>query len=260
MKKWINEDYRFIITVIDGIWGSRDTKVRIGCRNGHEIGDTYTCQYGCPEPVNGEGGFCTKTVQKLYELEEAIRHGKLPTGVDFKCADGCVTFRLQAENLAKIEPLTTADIPVYGEVIRKSFATVANDFGWTQENAPTFTAYRTDEWFASKYSDSYMPFGYECNGEIFGFVSLSDMGSGVYELNNLAIFPTWRHLGYGKKLLDFCKTKVLELGGSKITIGIVEENTVLKDWYAANDFEHTGTRKFPHQPFTAGFMEWRTIK
>jgi ribosomal protein S18 acetylase RimI-like enzyme len=102
-----------------------------------------------------------------------------------------------------------------------------------------------------------MPFGYECNGEIFGFVSLHDMGSGVFELNNLAVLPAWRHIGYGKKLLDFCKTKVIELGGNKITIGIVEENTVLKNWYAANGFEHTGTRKFPHQPFTAGFMEWR---
>jgi hypothetical protein len=34
--------------------------------------------------VNGEGRFCTKTVQKLYEFEEAIRHGKSPTEVDFK--------------------------------------------------------------------------------------------------------------------------------------------------------------------------------
>jgi uncharacterized repeat protein (TIGR04076 family) len=153
MKKWINENFRFTITVIDGIWDPGDTHVRIGCRNGHEIGDTYTCQYGCPEPVNGEGGFCTKTIQKLYELEEAIRHGKSPTEVDFKCVDGPITFRLQAENLAHIKPLTAADIPVYGEVIRKSFATVAKDFGWTQETAPTFMAYRTDEWFASKYTD-----------------------------------------------------------------------------------------------------------
>jgi uncharacterized repeat protein (TIGR04076 family) len=254
VKKWINEDYRFTISVIgDG----NGNICRLSCRNGHEIGDTYTYQYNCPEPMNGEGGFCTKTVQKLYELEEAIRHGKSPTVVDFKCADGCVTFRLQAENLAHIKPLTAADIPVYGEVIRKSFMTIANDFGWTRETAPSFTAYRTDEWFASKYTNGYMPFGYECNGEIFGFVSLNDTSGGVYELNNLAILPIWRHLGYGMKLLDFCKTKVVELGGNKITIGIVEENTVLKDWYAANGFTHTGTRKYPQQPFTAGFMEWR---
>jgi hypothetical protein len=31
---------------------------------------------------------------------------------------------------------------------------------------------------------------------------------------------------------------------------------MLKDWYADNGFVHTGAKKFEHQPFTAGFMEW----
>ena len=48
-------------------------------------------------------------------------------------------------------------------------------------------------------------------------------------------------------MLDFCKAKVRELGGNIITIGIVEENTILKDWYAANGFVHTGIKKFDHQ-------------
>jgi ribosomal protein S18 acetylase RimI-like enzyme len=164
---------------------------------------------------------------------------------------------LHAENLAKIKPLTASDIPIYGEVIRKSFATVAKDFAWTQETAPTFMAYRANEWFASKYTNGYMPFGYECNGEIFGFVSLSDMGSGVYELNNLAILPTWRHLGYGKKLLDFCKTKVLELGGDKITLSNIKENIKLRDWYEVNGFEYIESKKFEWQPFTAEYREWK---
>jgi len=40
-----------------------------------------------------------------------------------------------------------------------------------------------------------------------------------------------------------------------ITIGIIEENTRLKEWYKAYGFVHTGTKKFEHMPFTAGFME-----
>lgn len=43
MKKWYNEDYSFKITVIDG----QDSD----CRNGHEIGDEYTCEYNCPDGV-----------------------------------------------------------------------------------------------------------------------------------------------------------------------------------------------------------------
>jgi uncharacterized repeat protein (TIGR04076 family) len=255
MKKWINEDYRFTITAIDGIWGPGDMRVRIGCRNGHEVGDTYTCQYGCPEPVNGEGGFCTKTVQKLYELEEAIRHGKSPAEVDFPCADGCVTFRLQAENLAHIKPLTAADIPVYGEIIRKSFAVVAEKLGITQEAWPTYRAFISNDRLAEKYKGNYHPFGYMCNGELFGFVSLTDMGSGVYKLNSLAVLPAWQHGGYGKKLLDYCKAKVLELGGKTIKLSILEENIGLREWYESSGFVYTGQVR--HEIFTEGFMEWR---
>ncbi len=38
---------------------------------------------------------------------------------------------------------------------------------------------------------------------------------------------------------------------------IIEENTVLKNWYIANGFVHTGTKKFDHLPFTTGYLEWK---
>jgi ribosomal protein S18 acetylase RimI-like enzyme len=161
------------------------------------------------------------------------------------------------ENLPHIKPLTAADINVYGEVIRKSFSTVAKDFGWTRENAPRHTSFITNERLAEKYKDGYNPFGYVCGDEIFGFVSLTDIGDAVFELNDLAVLPEWRHGGYGKKLLDFCKAKVVELSGNKITLGIVEENAVVKAWYTANGFTHTGTQVFPQLPFLVGFMEWK---
>lgn len=70
------------------------------------------------------------------------------------------------------------------------------------------------------------------------------------------MLPEYRHFGYGKQLLDFCKTKVQERGGNKIIIDIVEENTILKNWYATNGFTHIETKKYEHLPFTVGYMEW----
>lgn len=105
--------------------------------------------------------------------------------------------------------------------------------------------------------DGYYPFGLCIDDEIIGFASLTDMGDGTYEMNDVAVLPEYRHYGYGKKLLDSCKAKVKELGSTKIIIGIVEDNTVLKNWYTANGFTHIGTKKFDHLPFTVGFMEWR---
>ena len=163
----------------------------------------------------------------------------------------------QLDNPAEIIPLTAERLPEYADVIRKSFATVAKDFGWTRENCPGHTSFIADERLESKLKSGYYPFGFCIGDKIIGFASLTDMSGGVFELNDVSVLPKYRHYGYGKKLLDFCKARVRELGGDKITIGIVEENTVLKEWYAANGFVHTGTRIFEHLPFTVGFMEWR---
>lgn len=62
MKKWYAEEYAFEIEVISFLRGSRTERY---CRNGEEIGDRYTCTYGCP--VNGEGqGICSKVMMMLF--------------------------------------------------------------------------------------------------------------------------------------------------------------------------------------------------
>ncbi len=260
MKKFITENKAFTITVIDH---AKDGK-RLHCRNGHEVGDTYVCEYGCPMPTNGCGGFCSKTMMSLYRLKDIIyANGDLrclgfPNNheIEFPCPDGAVWFKMQITDLAEIRPLTAEYLSRYAEVIRRGFATVAKDFGFTRENCPNHTAFITDEQLAGRIKDGYYPFGFFVGDTLFGFVSLTDAGGGAYEMSNLSVLPEWRHYGYGKRLVEYCKEKIIKMGGGKIKIGIVEENTVLKRWYAANGFIHTGTKKFEHLPFTVGFMEW----
>ena len=36
---------------------------------------------------------------------------------------------------------------------------------------------------------------------------------------------------------------------------IVKENTLLRKWYEAHGFAHTGAQKFDFFPFTCGYME-----
>jgi ribosomal protein S18 acetylase RimI-like enzyme len=76
-------------------------------------------------------------------------------------------------------------------------------------------------------------------------------------MNDVSVLPEYRHLGYGKALLNFCKSKIKEFGGNKIEIGIIEENTKLKNWYAENGFVHTGTREYEDLQFIVGHMECR---
>ena len=91
MKKWYDEEYEFTVEVTGFLHGDHTEKY---CRNGEEIGDTYTCTYGCP-------------VMMLYPLMEAVRSGGdlENLGGDGKytktvvCPDGCVIFKLTAKPL-----------------------------------------------------------------------------------------------------------------------------------------------------------------
>ena len=154
-----------------------------------------------------------------------------------------------------IHPVIETDLPDCLEVIHKSFSTVAKEFGLTEQNCPNHTSFMKIDKLQAQYINGSPMYGYFINGKMVGYVSLTKNDETSYELRNLAVLPETRHLGIGKELLAQCKAKVKQLDGKKITIGIIEENTQLKNWYASFGFVHTGTKKFDHLPFTAGFME-----
>ena len=158
-----------------------------------------------------------------------------------------------------IKLLTIDQLPEYAEVIRRSFATVAEEYGFTKENFPTHYSFAPDERFMEKIKDGYYPYGYFADGKIAGFAALTNKGNLEYEIGQLCVLHEYRCLGYGKALLDFCKEKVRELGGNKINISISENNISLKNWYTANGFVHIGTQKYDHIPVLVGFMEIEKI-
>lgn len=159
-----------------------------------------------------------------------------------------------------IKPVAESDLPACLDVIHRSFATVAADFDLNEQNCPTNGAFIPLIRLLNDYNKGDAMYGlYEC-GILVGFMQLAKKDDGIYTLEKLAILPGHRHNGYGKKLLRFAAGKVCELGGNKISIGIIEENTRLKNWYAANGFIHTGIKNFSHLPFTVGFMEMPIIR
>ena len=161
-----------------------------------------------------------------------------------------------------IRQLDPAEFSLAAELIRKSFSTVAEQFGLTMQNCPTHTSFVvTAQWLQNQYDWGWFMYGLYEDNQIVGYISISKSREtdGAYEPHNLAVLPEYRHKGYGGQLLDLCKAKAKELGASTLHIGIIEENTVLKNWYAANGFIHTGTKRFPLFPFTVGFMEWEVI-
>ena len=74
-------------------------------------------------------------------------------------------------------------------------------------------------------------------------------------MERLAVLPSYRHRGIGRALMDFAFEAVKKHGGKKVSIGIINENRVLKNWYMEYGFVETGTRVFRHLPFEVCFME-----
>ncbi|MBQ8404438.1 MAG: GNAT family N-acetyltransferase [Clostridia bacterium] len=146
------------------------------------------------------------------------------------------------------------------DVIRNSFFTVANEFGFTAENAPRFTAFATTEqrlsWQLNK--EQRPMYAFVVDNRIIGYYSLALQENKECELNNLCVLPQFRHRGIGEKLLLHSFETAKNLGCSKMNIGIVEENKILKKWYESFGFTHIGTQKFDFFPFTCGYME-RTL-
>lgn len=158
-----------------------------------------------------------------------------------------------------IKEIHTNQISQCVAVIRESFQTVANQFNLTVENAPRFTAFATTEqrleWhFKQEHRPMY---GYFDNGIVVGYYSLLLQDNNECELNNLCVIPGCRHRGIGEELVKHAFQIAGELGCQKMNVGIVEENTVLRRWYEAFGFVHTGTQKFDFFPFTCGYMERR---
>lgn len=141
------------------------------------------------------------------------------------------------------------------EIIRNSFITVADEFGLTENNCPSHMAYMTINKLQKQF-DNDRPMFLFYQGDIpVGYFSLAKCSAEEWELSNLAVLPEYRHWGIGKALVDYAVSTVKNHGGNKIAIGIIEENSTLKNWYLKLGFTHISTRKFEHLPFTVGLME-----
>ena len=156
-----------------------------------------------------------------------------------------------------IKEVMEKDIDKCVDVICRSFGTVADEFGFTQENAPRFTAFATtEERLEAQLIEAHrLMRAFYDKGNIVGYYSLVLQDNNECELNNLCVIPAYRHKGIGEELLKNVFKVAKELKCNKINIGIVEENRVLRKWYESFGFIHIGTQKFDFFPFTCGYME-----
>ena len=156
-----------------------------------------------------------------------------------------------------IRPVKKCEIEKCVEVIRKSFLTVAQEYGFTEENAPRFTAFATTyERLTRQYDEGRPMYGYlDENEQILGYYSLHVQENEECELNNLCVLPECRHKHIGEILFYHALMTAGDKGFKKVNIGIVEENQKIRIWYEKLGAKHIGTKKFDFFPFTCVYME-----
>ncbi len=140
------------------------------------------------------------------------------------------------------------------EIIRDSFITVANDLMLTKENAPTNPAFIDTAALRKMYDKQLDMFAVTEENVTVGFVAIEKAADDTFYMEKLAVLPAFRHKGYGRAIMDFVFERVRSSGGKRVSIGIINENEVLKNWYTNYGFVDTEIKVFKHLPFTVCLM------
>ena len=143
------------------------------------------------------------------------------------------------------------------KLLNEAFATVAKQFGLTKENASTNSAFITSDELKAQLTENREFYTYVGNGKINGFIAIekSLTTPDTFYIEKLAVIPNCRHQGIGRLLMDYASNRIAELGGKYISIGLINSNTVLKNWYNKQNYEERSIKSFEHLPFEVCIME-----
>jgi N-acetylglutamate synthase-like GNAT family acetyltransferase len=158
--------------------------------------------------------------------------------------------------ISKIRTCTEKDAQVLAEIIRSSFRDVAERLSLTQENAPRYASNCTADWIRKDMEDGVTYFVIENEEHVVGCVAFEQANSQVCYLERLAVLPNQRRRGFGKGLVEHTLSEARLLGVNYISIGIIAEQTELKNWYKKLGFVEGESKEFPHLPFRVTFMSY----
>lgn len=156
-------------------------------------------------------------------------------------------------SIVKINDLNI--LSCFTDVIKNSFRTVADQYGLTEKNSPTNPAFTTID-SLKKIESKAECFGLYLDSTPCGFFALEfNSESKTFYLERVCVLPEQRHNGLGKAILNFAENYCKNHNADKISIGIMNDNTILKKWYIENGYTEICIKQFPHIKFEVCFLE-----
>ena len=147
------------------------------------------------------------------------------------------------------------DSEVLAKIIHESFKDVAERFSLTPENCPRHPSNCTASWIESDFGRGVRYFILYRDNFPVGCAGLEIPGPEVCYLERLSVLPEMRGNHFGVDLVQHVVTCAESSDAQKMSIGIIDTQTELKEWYKNLGFVEKGTKSFPHLPFTVCFME-----
>lgn len=147
-----------------------------------------------------------------------------------------------------------SDSLILSQIIKNSNAAVAQQFHINKDNNPKHPSFYTEQWACSDFERGEIYFMYQDGDLPLGCVAFERANDSVAYLNRLSVLPDYQRQGIGEVLVKHVLHYATSQGISKISIGIIAEHTVLKNWYLKLGFKESGIKKFDHLPFDVMFM------
>lgn len=155
-----------------------------------------------------------------------------------------------------IREATLDDREVLAQLIRDSFRDVAHRFSLTQDNCPKHPSNCVASWIASDFARGAQYFILYVDEQPSGCVAIEQPRADVCYLERLAVLPEMRGRHFGVRLVHHALEHAASRGARKVGIGIIDQQTELKEWYTQLGFVATEIKSFPHLPFTVCLMEF----
>jgi GNAT superfamily N-acetyltransferase len=162
-------------------------------------------------------------------------------------------------NKVTIEKLHEDDIDRVVDIIRQSNQLVADQFGITAENNPKHPSFYTNDWLLNDLSRGEEFFVYKHNGMPVACVAFENPRPDAAYLNRLSVLPIHQLQGIGKALVEYIAAYAQEKKIRSISIGIIAEHVVLKNWYIKLGFKEGATKTLPHLPFDVTYLRLALI-
>jgi N-acetylglutamate synthase-like GNAT family acetyltransferase len=155
-----------------------------------------------------------------------------------------------------IRDASETDRELLTDLIRKSFRDVAERFSLTMDNCAKHPSNCTTSWIEADMTRGVRYFILIVDGKPVGCVGVESPNAAVCYIERLSVLPEMRGKHFGSRLVHHALSHASSKGAQKVSIGIIAEQTELKEWYKKFGFVEVRTKHFQHLPFQVCFMEF----